>query len=64
MSQSTRISSAMPFGADKVDKLSSQTGLPRHALLDELAQVRPIVIDRLTPQGRLPDAAGEASSRV
>ena len=45
------------FGAAKVEELSRQTGLPHHALLDELAQVLPTVIDRLTPQGRLPEQA-------
>jgi uncharacterized protein YidB (DUF937 family) len=38
--------------------------MPRHAFLDELARVLPTVIDRLTPQGRLPNAAGESSSLV
>jgi len=45
------------LGNQMVGELSSQTGMPRHALLDELARVLPTVIDRLTPQGRLPDVA-------
>ena len=52
------------LGTEKVDELSRQTGMPRHAFLDELARVLPTVIDRLTPQGRLPNAAGESSSLV
>jgi len=52
------------LGTERVDQLSRQTGMSRHALLDELARVLPTVIDRLTPQGRLPDAAGQSSPRV
>jgi len=45
------------LGAQKVGELSRQTGVPQHALLDELAGLLPKVIDRLTPQERLPDSA-------
>jgi uncharacterized protein YidB (DUF937 family) len=43
------------LGPKKVEELSRETGLPNHALLDELGRLLPIVIDRLTPQGRLPE---------
>jgi uncharacterized protein YidB (DUF937 family) len=42
------------LGPDKVNDLSNQTGLPHEALLQELARLLPTVIDRLSPQGRLP----------
>jgi uncharacterized protein YidB (DUF937 family) len=42
------------LGADQIDMLSSQTGLPRNELLEGLSQNLPNVIDQLTPHGRLP----------
>lgn len=42
------------LGPDTVDTLQRQTGLDRSALLAQLAEALPEVIDRLTPQGRLP----------
>uniref|UniRef100_Q07VF7 DUF937 domain-containing protein n=1 Tax=Rhodopseudomonas palustris (strain BisA53) TaxID=316055 RepID=Q07VF7_RHOP5 len=45
---------ASALGADQIDALSSQTGLSRSELLDGLSQQLPDVIDRLTPEGRLP----------
>jgi uncharacterized protein YidB (DUF937 family) len=43
------------LGADQIDALSSQTGLSRDELLEGLSQHLPGVIDRLTPEGRLPN---------
>lgn len=42
------------LGDQKVDELSRDSGLPRNALLGELARLLPTIIDRLTPQGKLP----------
>ena len=42
------------LGADQIDAVASQTGLSRHELLNGLSQYLPDVIDRLTPDGRLP----------
>ena len=42
------------LGPTRVAELAEQTGLPHQTLLSELARVLPIVIDRLTPQGRMP----------
>ena len=42
------------LGSDKVDELAAQTGLPHETLLQQLARLLPTVIDRLSPQGRLP----------
>ena len=38
-----------------LDALSKQTGLPREELLRRLANELPAAVDRLTPEGRLPD---------
>lgn len=50
------------LGQSKVEELARRTGVPRHTLLDELARLLPIVIDRLTPQGRLPPSAMPAQT--
>lgn len=43
------------LGHDTVDNLSSQTGLDRNELLNQLAHALPQVIDALTPHGRVPE---------
>lgn len=43
------------LGPDTVDDLSQQTGMPQPDLLSQLSQLLPGVVDKLTPQGRLPD---------
>jgi len=48
------------LGQSKVDELTRKTGVPRQTLLDELARLLPTVIDRLTPDGRLPQASASA----
>jgi len=42
------------LGADTLDALTKQTGLPREELLDGLSQNLPGLVDQLTPNGRLP----------
>ena len=42
------------LGGDLVDELSRRTGLSRDQILNELSRILPNVVDRLTPQGRLP----------
>lgn len=41
-------------GPDTIDTLAQQTGLPRHELLDRLKTALPEMVDKLTPEGRLP----------
>lgn len=41
----------------EVDELSRQTGLPQQEVLSQLSQALPEVVDRLTPEGRVPDPA-------
>lgn len=49
------VSSALP--GDVVDELARRTGLSRDQVIGELAKMLPNVVDRLTPQGRLPTQA-------
>ena len=42
------------LGPDQIDHLQKETGLPRDQLLSQLSKVLPQVVDKLTPQGRLP----------
>jgi uncharacterized protein YidB (DUF937 family) len=42
------------LGADQINALQQQSGLSRDDLLEGLAQQLPQVVDRLTPDGRLP----------
>jgi uncharacterized protein YidB (DUF937 family) len=43
------------LGDDTVDQLATQTGMPRDDLLSQLSELLPGVIDKLTPNGRVPD---------
>ena len=45
---------------NEIDELARRTGLSRQQVLDELARALPTVIDRLTPEGRIPEQ-GEVS---
>lgn len=42
------------IGRDMIDSLTKQTGLSRQDLLSRLAKTLPDVVDKLTPEGRLP----------
>ena len=42
------------LGPDLIDSLAKQTGLSRADLLSRLASVLPDVVDKMTPEGRLP----------
>ena len=43
------------LGADTVDALAKQTGLSREEILSRLSAVLPNAVDKMTPNGRLPD---------
>ena len=45
------------LGPDAVNNLSRLTGLPADQLVSELSRVLPGVVDKLTPQGRIPTQA-------
>jgi uncharacterized protein YidB (DUF937 family) len=42
------------LGGDVVDELTRRTGLSRDQVLDGLAGILPGVVDKLTPEGRVP----------
>src|SRR4029077_12333068 len=42
------------LGSDIVDQLTRRTGLSRDEVISELAKLLPSMVDRLTPDGRLP----------
>jgi uncharacterized protein YidB (DUF937 family) len=52
---------AKSIGADDIDALSKQTGLPQDELLEGLRAQLPELVDKLTPEGRLP--TNEEASR-
>jgi uncharacterized protein YidB (DUF937 family) len=54
---------AQALGEDKIKWLTEQTGLSREKLLEGLSRELPGTVDKLTPQGRIPDAH-EASRMV
>ena len=54
---------ASALGVDQIDQLSSQSGLSRDDLLSGLSQLLPLVVDHLTPEGRLP-TENEVSGRL
>lgn len=46
------------LGADRIDALAQQVGLPAGDLSSQLAQYLPQVVDQLTPGGQLPTGGG------
>jgi uncharacterized protein YidB (DUF937 family) len=54
---------AKALGADQLEQLSSQSGMSRDELLQDLSQYLPKVVDHLTPDGRLP-TENELAGRV
>jgi uncharacterized protein YidB (DUF937 family) len=45
------------LGPEVVDELSEHSGMPRQEVLSQLSQALPDMVDRLTPEGRIPDHA-------
>jgi uncharacterized protein YidB (DUF937 family) len=45
------------LGQDTIDDLSQQTGMSHDDLLAQLSKVLPGVVDKLTPNGEVPDEA-------
>jgi uncharacterized protein YidB (DUF937 family) len=43
------------LGDETIDALAEETGMPRSELLSDLSETLPDVVDRLTPEGRVPD---------
>ena len=42
------------LGPDAVEDLSRESGMPKEDLLSQLSRLLPDVVDKLTPQGKLP----------
>ena len=53
---------AAVFGDDEIRHLAGSTGASRAEVTDALSQLLPQVVDRLTPDGRIPDEGIEAGS--
>jgi len=51
------------LGPDVIKSLSQQSGLSQQDLMAQLSQILPGVVDKLTPNGRLPTAAEAARFR-
>ena len=49
------------LGPDAVNNLSRMTGVSSQDLVSELSRLLPGIVDKLTPQGRMPDHAAEMS---
>jgi uncharacterized protein YidB (DUF937 family) len=49
------------LGEDRIQELAERAGLPAEAVKQKLATILPVVIDKLTPQGRLPEDIKKAS---
>jgi uncharacterized protein YidB (DUF937 family) len=45
------------LGPETVDELSRESGIPHQDLLSQLSQALPAFVDRLTPNGRIPNQA-------
>lgn len=50
---------AAALGADRIDAIAQQVGMPAGDLSSQLAQYLPQVVDRMTPDGQLPDGGGD-----
>jgi uncharacterized protein YidB (DUF937 family) len=52
------------LGADRVQTLANELGLAPHAVMNELAQWLPRIVDALTPEGKLPQQTPTGSSLI
>jgi uncharacterized protein YidB (DUF937 family) len=50
---------AAALGADRIDAIAQQVGMPAGDLSSQLAQYLPQVVDRLTPDGQLPEGGAD-----
>jgi uncharacterized protein YidB (DUF937 family) len=47
------------LGADRIDAIAQQVGMPAGDLSSQLAQYLPQVVDRMTPNGQLPEGGAD-----
>jgi uncharacterized protein YidB (DUF937 family) len=52
------------FGHGQVDKIAQQLGVSHQEAAGQLAQTLPDVVDRMTPEGRIPDNQGDLVNQV
>lgn len=45
------------FGTDKIQQMASKMGISTEHLLHQMAHTLPQVVDKLTPDGKVPDAS-------
>jgi uncharacterized protein YidB (DUF937 family) len=50
------------LGSDQVKELAAKAGISPEAASSHLAQLLPMLVDRLSPNGQLPQASGTAST--
>jgi uncharacterized protein YidB (DUF937 family) len=50
------------LGSEQVKELAAKAGISPDAASSHLAQLLPMLIDKLTPNGQLPQAAGSTST--
>lgn len=50
------------LGSEQVKELAAKAGISPEAASSHLAQLLPMLVDRLTPNGQLPQASGTAST--
>lgn len=48
------------LGADQISAMAAKAGLPEEAIASGLAKALPGIVDKLTPEGLVPDAASLA----
>jgi uncharacterized protein YidB (DUF937 family) len=53
---------AQVFGRDSLERIASQAGLTEEQASTGLSQILPEVVDRVTPQGKVPDLDALAAS--
>ncbi len=46
------------LGTDTVEKIAQQTGVSKEAVENDLADTLPQLIDKVTPEGKVPDMGG------
>ena len=52
------------FGSDAMGQFAQQLGLAPGDAADQLSQLLPQVVDRMTPEGRIPDNQGDLVNQV
>jgi uncharacterized protein YidB (DUF937 family) len=46
------------LGSDTVDRIAQQSGVPKQNVQNDLAETIPQLVDKVTPEGKVPDRGG------